>query len=162
LPRYDILVKITTEMRRRLMFVPVVVVAALTASCGRATSEAPRGAAALDAKAKPALLRSPPGAGEVIVRASTSPRTAGPFTFHGTYRVRFEQYAPESPRMDFTTQTSFVADLERRQGLPAVRLFRTAAPSGRRTVRIDGRYYVDVSFGDFPFVLRMTPVRGKD
>jgi hypothetical protein len=147
-------------MRRRLLFVPVLVAAALTAGCGRATSEAPRGAAALDVKAKPALLRSPPGDGEIIVRATTSPHTAGPFTLHGAYRVRFEQYAPESPRMDFAAQTSFVADLERRPGTRAVRLFRAAAATGARVIRANGRYYVDVSFGDFPFVLRMTPVPG--
>ncbi|HMJ37187.1 MAG TPA: hypothetical protein VK501_25005 [Baekduia sp.] len=148
-------------MRRHLILVPLLAAAALTASCGSATSEAPRGAAALDAKAKPPLLRSPRGDGEIIVRATTSPRTAGPFTLHGTYRVRFEQYAPESPQMDFATQTSFVADLERQPGIPAVRLFRTAAATGARTVHVDGRYYVDVSFGDFPFVLRMTPATGQ-
>jgi hypothetical protein len=147
-------------MRRRLILVPALAAAALTAGCGRATSEAPRGAAALDATAKPTLLRSPPGDGEIIVRAATSPHTAGPFTLHGAYRVRFEQYAPESPQMDFATQTSFVADLERRPGIPAVRLFRAAAATGTRTVRVSGCYYVDVSFGDFPFVLRMTPERG--
>jgi hypothetical protein len=144
-------------MLRDLIVVPVMVVAALTASCGSAASEAPRGAAALDAEARPSLLRSPRGDGEVIVRATASPRTAGPFTLHGSYRVRFQQYAPESPHMDFTAQTSFVADLERRPGIPAVRLFRTAAATGERTVHVNGRYYVDVSFGDFPFVLRMTP-----
>jgi hypothetical protein len=146
--------------RRRILVLPLAA-AALTAGCGAAASEAPRGAAALDATAKPALLRSPPRDGEVIVRATTSPHTAGPFALHGAYRVRFEQYAPEDPRMDFAQQTSFVADLQRRQGIPAIRLFRAAAPTGRRTIRVDGRYYVDVSFGDFPFVLRLTPMPGK-
>jgi len=31
--------------------------------------------------------------------------------------------------------------------------------SGRRELRINGRYVLDVSFGDFPYAVRFTPQR---
>ena len=111
------------------------------------------------AAARPALLREATGAGEVVVRGETSPKTAGPYPLHGTYNVRFQQYAPEAPETDFTSQTPFVVDLERSPGTPAMHVFKDAAETGRSTVTVDGRMYVDVSFGDFPFVIRFTPVR---
>jgi hypothetical protein len=148
---------------RHLMLTVVVasaLVAGLAAGCGNAadTGAAPaRGAAAL--KGDPALGRAPRGAGEILLRGDASPRTHGPITLDGRYLVRFEQYAPEDPRLDFRSQTAFVADLERQAGIPAVKLFRTARASGRRTVTVHGRFLLDVSFGDFPYVLRLTPVR---
>ena len=39
-----------------------------------------------------------------------------------------------------------------------MRLFRAAARTGRRTVTLHGRFYLDVSFGDFPYAIRLTPV----
>jgi hypothetical protein len=39
-----------------------------------------------------------------------------------------------------------------------VRLFRAAARTGRREVTLRGRYFIDVSFGDFPYAIRLTPV----
>jgi hypothetical protein len=74
--------------------------------------------------------------------------------------VRFEQYAPEDSHQDFRGQTPFVADLERPPGVAAIHLFNAAAATGRRRLHIDGRFVVDVSFGDFPYVLRFTPVAG--
>jgi hypothetical protein len=41
-----------------------------------------------------------------------------------------------------------------------VRLFRAAARSGSRTVRLHGTYYVDASFGDYPFAIRLSPEQG--
>ena len=132
----------------------------LLAGCGSgmgggtaATTSVARGAA-------PSLLRAPARPGEIVVRGDATPKTAGPYTFAGAYRVRFQQYAPEDPRLDFAGETAFVADLERTEGVPARRLFRAAAAHGSRTVRLRGRFYVDASFGDYPFVLRFTPVRG--
>jgi hypothetical protein len=72
--------------------------------------------------------------------------------------VRFEQYAPEDPHLDFGGQTAFVADLQTPGGRVARHLFRAAAATGRRTVTAHGRYLVAVSFGDFPYVLRFSPV----
>jgi hypothetical protein len=76
--------------------------------------------------------------------------------------VRFQQYAPEDPKLDFAAQTPFTASLVRREGDPAgaVKLFEAAAPSGRRELTVRGRSYVEVSFGDFPYVVRFTP-RGR-
>jgi hypothetical protein len=109
--------------------------------------------------AVPALARRPPVAGEIIVRGEASPATHGPYEFNGRYLVRFEQYAPEDPKLDFGSQTPFSAALTRRQGdtTGAIKLFQAAARSGRRALTIRGRYYVEVSFGDFPYVLRFTP-----
>lgn len=107
----------------------------------------------------PDLARRPPAPGEIVVRGEASPATHGPYTFSGRYLVRFEQYAPEDPNLDFATQTPFSAALARRAGDPvgAVELFEDAARSGRRELAINGRYLVDVSFGDFPYVVRFTP-----
>lgn len=93
------------------------------------------------------------------MRGESSPRTHGPYTFDGSYLVRFEQYAPEDAQLQFSAQTPFSAALTPREGDPrgAIRLFEAAARSGRRTLAIRGRHFVDVSFGDFPYVLRFTP-----
>jgi hypothetical protein len=150
--------------RRRHPILPLLVALTLgagaAAGCGNSADNGtapPRGAAAL--KGDPALARTPRRAGEILLRGDASPRTHGPIALDGRYLVRFEQYAPEDPRLDFRNQTAFVADLERQAGVPAVRLFRTARASGQRTVTAHGRFLVDVSFGDFPYVLRLTPVR---
>jgi hypothetical protein len=112
--------------------------------------------------ALPPLAGRPPAPGEIVVRGEASPATHGPYTFGGRYLVRFEQYAPEDPKLDFAAQTPFSASLVRNEGDPtgAVKLFEDAAPSGRRELVIRGRYYVEVSFGDFPYVVRFTP-RGR-
>ncbi len=87
--------------------------------------------------------------------------THGPLTLDGRYLVRFEQFAPENRNLDFSGQTPFTAALQRRAGdeRGAVKLFGEAARSGRRELRIDGRYVLDVSFGDFPYAVRFTPQR---
>jgi hypothetical protein len=110
----------------------------------------------------PALARSPRAAGEIVVSGDVSPLTRGPYAFDGRYLVRFEQYAPEDPRLDFTSQTPFSVALTRTAGdaAGAVKLFEAAERKGRRELTIRGRYVVDVSFGDFPFVIRFTPRTG--
>jgi hypothetical protein len=144
---------------RRLCCLAAVALAA--AGCG--TGASGRSGTATDRAAPaappPALVTAPRRPGEVVVAAEASPVTAGPYDFHGVYRVRFQQYAPEAPRTDFAGQTAFVVDLERSPGRGAQRLFRAAAASGERRVRLEGRLYVDVSFGDFPFAVRFTPDR---
>jgi hypothetical protein len=109
--------------------------------------------------AVPALVRRPPAAGEIVVRGDASPATHGPYTFSGRYLVRFQQYAPEDPKLDFASQTPFSLSLVRNEGDPAgaIKLFEAAAPSGRRELTIRGRYVVEVSFGDFPYVIRFRP-----
>jgi hypothetical protein len=109
---------------------------------------------------RPALAAPPLRPGEIVVQGQASPETHGPYAFDGRYTVRFEQIAPEDPALDFGAETAFVADAGRRpggQGAGAVRLFREAARTGRRSVTLRGRLYVDVSFGDFPYALRFTP-----
>jgi hypothetical protein len=110
----------------------------------------------------PALARRPPAAGEIVVRGDASPATHGPYTFNGRYLVRFEQYAPEDPTLDFRSQTALSVALTRTAGdlTGARKLFEAAARTGRRELTIRGRYYVDVSFGDFPYAVRFTP-RGR-
>ena len=135
-------------------------VALAATGCGSddASGGAPRGTAAL--QGDPALARAPKAAGEVVLRASASPKTHGPVTLDGRYTVRFEQYAPEDPRLDFAAQTAFVADLQTPAGQTTTHLFRTARATGAKTLTLHGRYLVDVSFGDFPYVLRFSPAAG--
>jgi|GEM_PF-1644196 len=110
----------------------------------------------------PTLATRAPAPGEIVLRGEASPQTRGPFTFSGRYLVRFEQYAPENAKLDFRTQTPFRAALVRREGDPVgqVELVEDAARGGRRELAINGRYFVDVSFGDFPYVVRFTPRDG--
>src|SRR3954454_16309587 len=132
------------------------IVAALLAlgGCASADPDAPRGPAALDAKARPALARAPARAGEVILRGDASPRTHRGIALHGAYLVRFQQYAPEDPRLDFGGETPFVVTL---RGPRTVPLFHATPARGAKRVRLDGRCDVDVRFGDFPYVIRCTP-----
>jgi hypothetical protein len=113
--------------------------------------------------ALPALATRPARAGEIVIRGESSPATHGPYEFGGRYLVRFEQYAPEDPALDFTDETAFTVSLTPRRDDPrgAVKLFGAARRSGRRTLQISGRRFVDVSFGDLPYVLRFTPRRGR-
>ena len=132
----------------------------LLAGCA---ADAPRPTPPPDsAKTQVALLQAPKRPGEVLLRGELSPASHGPYAFDGRYVVRFEQFAPEDPDVDFSGQTSFVATLDRRageEGAGSVKLFRAARRSARRTVTLHGRLYVDVSFGDFPYAIRFTPVR---
>jgi hypothetical protein len=111
--------------------------------------------------ALPALARSPRAPGEIVVRGDASPATHGPYTFGGRYLVRFEQYAPEDPNLDFGSQTAFSAALTRREGdtAGAIKLFEAADRRDRRELTVRGRFVVEVSFGDFPYVIRFTPRR---
>jgi hypothetical protein len=138
----------------------VAAAAGATACGGSAPGDGTTAAPALRA-ASPALARAPKKPGEVLVQAQASPQSHGPFALDGRYVVRFEQTAPEDPKLDFATQTTFVATLDRKpqqEGGDTVRLFRSAARTGRRTVTVHGRWYLDVSFGDFPYAIRLTPV----
>jgi hypothetical protein len=136
------------------------VLAALAAGCGGESAKKPPPAAGPGAPGAPSMLERKLQPGEVMVDAEASPQRDGPFRFDGRYRVRFVQYAPEAPNRGFADQTPFVAYL-----VPAgnprskpVPLFHAAAAGGTRTLEIDGRYLVEVAFGDFPYALRFTPL----
>ena len=123
-------------------------------------ASAPSGGDGATTAATPALAKAPKRTGEILVQGEASPASHGPVTLDGRYTVRFEQIAPEDPNLDFTGQTSFVAVLDRRaqqDGASTKRLFRTAARTGRKVITANGRYYIDVSFGDFPYAIRFTP-----
>jgi hypothetical protein len=148
-------------VRTALALICLLAVAAVTA-CGSARGrEAAPGSAGAEAEAaRAALAAAPRRPGEVLVVGDASPATHGPYAFDGRYTVRFEQIAPEDPRLDFGEQTAFVAEANRRAGeagAGSVRLFRAAARTGRRSVTLRGRMYVDVTFGDFPYAIRFTP-----
>ena len=146
-------------MPRRLPPTALIVLAAALTGCGSGSAApAPQ---VTHADAVPVLATRAPAAGEILVRGEASPLTRGPYAFDGTYTVRFVQYEPAGAAVDFARQTAFVAALEHpaSAGMTAVRLFRTAAASGRTRVTVHGRYLVDVSFGDFPFAVRFTPRR---
>ena len=144
-------------MRRRA---PLFLALAALAGCGGGTEKPTPPPPA--SKAKVALLQAPKRPGEVIVRGEGSPASHGPFAFNGRYIVRFEQFAPEDPNVDFAGQTAFVASLDRHAeegGVGSVRLFRAAKRTGRRTITLHGRLFIDVSFGDFPYAIRFSPAR---
>ena len=132
--------------------------AVLLGGCGDGDS-AGKAPTATTSAALPALASRPAATGEIVVRGESSPATHGPYTFDGRYLVRFEQYAPEDPALDFSGQTPLTVSLQRREGDPsgAIAVFEAAQRSGRREREIRGRYVVDVSFGDFPYVIRFTP-----
>ena len=143
-------------MPRRLLLLAAF---GLLAGCG---SDAAKPSRPPDpAKSKVALLQAPKRPGEVLVRGDLSPASHGPYAFDGRYVVRFEQFAPEDPNVDFTTQTAFVSTLDRnaeQDGPGSVKLFHAARRTGRKTLALHGKLFVDVSFGDFPYALRFTPV----
>ena len=144
----------------RRVAIVLLLAAPVVSGCGSASPGAGGSATTAASAPAPALARAPRRPGEILIRAEATPKTAGPFTFAGTYRVRFVQYAPEDPRLDFAGETPFVAALTRADGSTVRRLFRAAAASGSRTVRLSGRYLVDASFGDYPFALRFTRLAG--
>jgi hypothetical protein len=116
-------------------------------------------AATTSAGPLPPLATRPAAKGEIVVRGDSSPATHGPYTLAGRYLVRFEQYAPEDAALDFAGQTPLTATLQPRKDDPrgAKALIEAAQRSGRRELDVRGRYFVDVSFGDFPYVIRFTP-----
>ena len=105
---------------------------------------------------KVALISAPRRPGEIIVHGDASPATHGPFPLHGRYIARFQQYAPEDPHLDFGGETPFVAALVRGRDTRR-KLFRAATATGRTTITADGRWQIQVSFGDYPYVIRLTP-----
>ena len=144
----------------RLRVLLALAVALAVGGCGAAGHDAPVPPASAHAAIAPALLRRAPETGEILLHGEASPATHGPYALHGRYLIRFAQYAPEDPRMDFAQQTTFVVLLRPVAGGVRARarpLFRAAAATGRRTLALDGRYRVEVSFGDFPYVVRFTP-----
>jgi hypothetical protein len=140
-----------------LTFFALLALTIVIAACG-GKSATPPPAAGPGAQGAPALLKQKVRKGEVMVDAEYSPHRDGPYRFDGTYLVRFAQYDPEAPRMSFTDQTPFVAYLSGLGRRPKkIALFHQAAAGGERTMRLHGNYFVEVSFGDFPYVLRFTP-----
>jgi len=129
------------------------------AGCGGGDSTEPPPAAGPGAPNAPRLLTNAKSPGEFLFQADLSPETFGPVPLKGRYKVRFAQYAPEDAHMDFSTQTVFMAKLIKvaGKGPKEIPLFQDAARSGQTQVTVDGSYKVDVSFGDFPFVIRLTP-----
>ena len=140
----------------------LLLLAAIAAGCGDDEAGAP--ARPPMTGTTPELARAPKAPGEIVVRGEASPKSHGPYRLSGTYVARFEQYAPEDPRMDFASQTPFTARLdphaETDVGAPrSIGLFELAARTGTVTVKASGRLFLDVEFGDFPYVIRLTPKR---
>ena len=75
--------------------------------------------------------------------------------------MRFEQTEPADPDLDFSGLSPFTASLQRRAGDSdgAIKLFGMASRTGRRELKLRGRYTLDVSLRDFPYAIRFTPRR---
>ena len=111
--------------------------------------------------ARPRSPRRRSGPARSSCRARRRPPRTGRSRSTAATSVRFEQIAPEDPNLDFATQTAFVATARphspaggRRHGAPVPRR-RPHRPHGRS--RRTAAYYIDVSFGDFPYAIRLTP-----
>src|SRR4051812_6082444 len=114
------------------------------------------------AGAKPILSRKTPGPGEVLVSGNTAPKTFGPYEFEpGTYTFQFEQFAPETPGLDFSTEASPIAvsiNRKPRTSAPDSQLLvNSAEKRGDNIVNLTGTFYVDVTSADHSYVLRFTP-----
>ena len=149
-------------MRRRAHL--AILLAACIAGSGCGDGGTVAGQAPPQTTVTPELAKTPKAEGEIVVRGEASPGSHGPYELSGTYTARFEQYAPEDPSMDFAAQTPFSARLDPHADSDAgarraVALFETAARTGTATVRANGRLWIDVEFGDFPYVIRLTPKR---
>jgi hypothetical protein len=155
MPRRQHLTTIETVWLRPLLAAAVV----LLGGCGAdATKPTPP---PNPASSKVALLQAPKRRGEILIRGDLTPASHGSYAFNGRYVARFQQFAPEDPNVDFADQTTFVATLDKgaeEEGAGTVKLFHAAARTGRKTLTLHGRYFVDVSFGDFPYAIRFTPV----
>ena len=146
--------------RTRALLLVSLLASGLAACAGGDGSAATATTAAPAEVALPALARQPRRAGEVLFSGEASPASHGPFSLDGRYVVRFEQFAPEDPKLDFSGQTPFTANLRPAGSRAAgTKLFGAAAASGRRELERNGRFVLDVSFGDFPYVVRFTPRR---
>jgi hypothetical protein len=137
--------------------------AVTSAGCGGGgdddASPPPR-AATSTTPAQAPLARAPVKAGELVFAGETSPITYGAFELDGRYVVRFEQFAPENPKLDFSTQTPFTARIRRAGSrTEGEELFSSASASGKRVIAKRGRYELEVTFGDFPHAVRFTPQR---
>src|SRR5947208_14100145 len=99
----------------RVVAAACLVFAVTTAGCGGGgdgASPPPRAATSTTPVQAP-LARAPVKAGELVFAGETSPITYGAFELDGRYVVRFEQFAPENPKLDFSTQTPFTARIRR-------------------------------------------------
>lgn len=147
--------------RKSIGVAALAALALLAGGCGGEAAEPPPSPGP-GAPGAPQLLKQPLEPGEIRVAGAASPGSEGPFRFEGRYEVRFAQYAPEAPGRSFGDQTPFVARLLGTGTPPgkAIPLFHAAREQGSRTLEIDGRYVVEVLFGDFPYVVRFTPAEG--
>jgi hypothetical protein len=149
-------------MRRRALLAIVLATGIAGSGCGDGGTVG--GQAPPATTVTPQLAKWPKAEGEIVVRGEASPGSHGPYELSGTYTARFEQYAPEDPNLDFAAQTPFSARLDPHASSDAgarkaVPLFEAAARTGTATVRAHGRLWIDVEFGDFPYVIRLTPKR---
>jgi hypothetical protein len=148
---------------RSASFLLIALAAVVLAACGGddgGGSSSTGTATSASIATRPALARTPAKAGELVFSEEASPASHGPFSLDGRYVVRFEQFAPEDPKLDFSGQTPFTANLRPAGSRGAgAKLFGVASASGRRELERHGRFVLDVSFGDFPYAVRFTPRR---
>ncbi|MEY2443302.1 MAG: hypothetical protein QOJ46_2728 [bacterium] len=148
---------------RRSAFLLVPALAVALAACGSdkkpSASVSPTATLTTAAAQKaPPLGRIPLKSGELLFSGDAAPASHGAFKLDGRYLVRFEQFAPEDAKKDFSGETPFTASLRRAKSIASgFKLFGAKRSSGQRVVTRHGRYVLDVTFGDFPYAVRFTP-----
>ena len=115
------------------------------------------------AKSQVALLKAPKRPGEILLSAGTSPprRTARTPSTVAT-SCASSSSRPRTPTSTSPPRRPSWRRLDRRprwKARAACTLFHAASRTGRRTLALHGRLFVDVSFGDFPYAMRFTPVK---
>ena len=110
----------------------------------------------------PALATAPRRVGQVIFKGEGL-ASVGPKTFKGgVYMVRFEQWAPDEPDLNFRSDaSSIVIQLNRKPGkigADAVTVTNATKKKGKTSVTVPaGRWYADVQ-ADHAWAVRFTPI----
>ena len=112
----------------------------------------------------PSLAAQAPGPGEILVNGNTAPKTFGPYDFEpGVYKFQYEQFAPDTPGLNFKTDASPLAVMINRKprvtAADSQLIVNASERTGDNLVEISGRFYVDVTSADHSYVLRFTPQR---
>ena len=111
--------------------------------------------------ADPELARAPKAAGEIADPRRPHPRLAR--ALRRSTAATGSRSSSSRPRTRTSTSGGRPRSCSRSTGArgspgkDSIRVFKTARRTGRKVIEAHGRYFADASFGDFPYVIRLTP-----